>query len=193
MKLACRATIICVYLSSLITSTFEDFAFLMVSSSLESPAPGSWRFLKMARPPTMPPNLGPRTQTMIISGVGLTLTIVKARSVPQHPPRPVPPLPPGSRVYPCHQLARRVKTSTPFPLWRLLHHKTRPDRLQRRFGTLRIQLEQKGVTTPALLRTARLSRASASRYNPTRAVVEFASFCTRFLRYTMTNRNFPPR
>jgi hypothetical protein len=190
MKLACRATIICVYLSSLITSTFEDFTFLKVSSSLERPAPGSRNFLK-PQASTRPPHLGPRMQMMIMCGVGLTPTIVKARSVLQHPPRLVPPLPRGSRVYPCHHLVQPVKICTPSPVWRLLHRKIRQGRLQPRFGTLTIQLGQKEVIILALLRTARHLRASASRCNPTRVIVEFVLFRTRSFRYNMTNRSFP--
>lgn len=190
MKLACRATIICAYLSLLITSTFEDFAFLMAFSSPERPAPGSWNHLK-PQPWTVPPHPGPRMQTLITYGDGPTLTTVKGLSLHQHPPRPVPPLLRSSRVYPRHPLIQPAKICIPFLPWRLLHLKTRPDRLQPLSGILTIQLEQKEVIIPVLLRTARLLRASASRCNPTKMIVEFALFCTRFLRYTTPNYNFP--
>lgn len=171
-------------------STFEGFALLMVFSSPERPAPGSWNFPKQP-PSTMPPHPGLQVQTMIIYGVGLIRTIAKPRSFLQHPPPLVPPLLRGSRVYPHHHLIQPAKICTPFLHWRLLHRKIRPARPQRGFGTLTIQLEQKGVITPALLRTAKLWRASASRCNPTKVIVEFTSFCTRFFRYTMSSRNLP--
>lgn len=157
MKLACRGTIICVYLSSRITSTFEDFVFLMAYSSLERPAPGNWSF-QNPRSPTTPTHPG-LSQTMIIPGVGPTLTIVKARSGLQHLPLLVPPLLRSSRLYPYHRI-KPVNICTHFRDWRLLPHRIRPDRLQRRFGALMNQLEQKEVIIPDLLRTARLSRAS---------------------------------
>jgi len=49
--------IICVYLSSRITSTFEDFVFLMAYSSLERPVPGNWSF-QNPRLPTIPTHPG---------------------------------------------------------------------------------------------------------------------------------------
>jgi len=150
-------TIICVYLSSRITSTFEDFVFLMAYSSLERPVPGNWSF-QNPRLPTIPTHPG-LSQTMITPGVGPTLTIVKARSGLQHPPLPVPPLLRSSRVYPYHHI-RPVNIYTHFLDWRLLPRRIRPDRLRRRFGTLMNQLEQKEAIIPVLLRTARLSRAS---------------------------------
>lgn len=112
MKLGCRVTIICVYLSSLITNTFEGFVFLMVFSSPERPAPGNWNFPIPQLPMTHPdPGL---LQKMIIPGVGLTPTIVKPRSVLQRPPHLVPPLLRSLRVYPCHHLIKPVNTCTRF-------------------------------------------------------------------------------
>jgi len=158
MKLAFRVTIICAYLWSLITSIFGDFAFLTAFSYLERPTPGNWNFQNLLVSTRMP-GPGPQIMTMTIPGVGPTLTIVKARSVLQHP-RPVPPLLQGLRVYPCHHLIRSANICThclPLRLWR---HGVRPGRLKGSRGTLMIRAEQKVAIIPALLRTARLSRAS---------------------------------
>lgn len=159
MKLAFRVTIICVYLLSLITSTFEDFAFLTAFSYLERPAPGNWNFPNL-RPPTRLPHPGPQITITIIPGVGPALTIARARSVLQHPPRFVPPLLRSLRVYPCHHLIRPVNICIHCLLWRLWRHEARPGPLQGRYGTLMIRLEQKVAIIPVPLRTARLSRAS---------------------------------
>jgi len=156
MKLAFRVTIICVCLLSLITSIFGDFVFLTAFSYLEKPTPGNWNFPNL-RPLTRPPHPGPQITTTIIPGVGPILTIVKARSILQHPPRPAPPLLRGLRVYPCHHLIRSANICTHCLLWRLWRHEARPGRLQ---GTFTTRAEQKVAITPVLLRTARLSRAS---------------------------------
>ena len=155
MKLAFRVTIICVYLLSLTMSTSEDFVFPTAFSCLERPAPGNWNF-----PNPRPPHLGPQMQTTIIPGVGPTLTIARARSAPQHPPRLIPPLLRSSRVYPCHHLTRPVNRCTHCLLWRLWRHEVHPDHLQRLFGTFMTRPEQVVAIIPVLLRTVRLSRAS---------------------------------
>jgi hypothetical protein len=160
MKLACRVTIICVCLSSPIMSIFEDFAFLTASSSPERPAPGNWNSRKV-QPWTIPPHPGLRTQAMIAPAVGPTLTIVKLRGVPRPPPRPVPPLLRSSRVYPYRHLTRQANICTHFLLWHLLPRRIRPGRPRRHPGTPMTWLGQEEGIIPALLRTARLSRASA--------------------------------
>lgn len=165
MKLAFRVTIICVCLLLLITSIFGGCEFLTAFSYLERPVPGNW---KLPNPwlPTRPPHLGLRMPMMIISGVGPTLTGVKARSIPRRPPRPVPPfLRSLVQAYPCHHLIRPVSICTHCPLWRLWRHEAHLGRPPRRLGTFTTRLEQKMCITPAPLRTARPSRASESRCN----------------------------
>jgi len=192
MKLAFRVTIICVYLLSLIMSTFEDSVFLTAFSYLERPAPGNWNFPN-PRPSTRPPHLGTQMQTTITPGVGPTLTIVKAQSAPQHPPRLIPPLLRGSRVYPYNHLTRPVNRCTHSPLWRLWRHEVRPDRLRRRFGTFMTRPEQMVAIIPALLRTARYSRASVWRYKLHRAIIEsFRSVVHPVFRWTLYGL-CPPR
>ena len=164
MKLVCRVTIICVYLSSLIMRTFESFASLMASSSLEKPAPGGWTFQNPRLLMMLHPS-GPRVWMMITPVVEPTLTIAKARNFLQQPHRHVPPPLRSSRVYPPHRLIQQASICTRFLLWRLLPHRTRPDRLQLHFGTLMTRLGQEGGITPVLLRIGRPSRVSASYYN----------------------------
>jgi len=165
MKLAFRVTIICVYPLSHITNTFEDFTFLTVFSYPEKPAPENWN-IPSPWLSTGPPHLGLQILTMIVSGVGSTPTIVKARSFPPRPPHPVPPLLRSSRVCPSHHPVPPVNICTHCLPWRLWLHEIRPARLKRRHGMLMTQLEQKVPTIPAPPRTARLSRASESHYKP---------------------------
>jgi len=161
MKVVLRVTIICAYPLSLITSTFGDFASLTAFSYLERPAQGNWN-LQNPRLSTRLPHLGPRIPTMIMSGVGATLTIAKARSVRRHPPRHVPPFLRSSRAYPCHRLIRPVNICTHCLLWRSWRPELRPGHLRQPFGMQMTRLGQKARIIPALLRTAGLSRASES-------------------------------
>ena len=162
MKVAFRATTTCDYPLSLITSTFGNFASLTAFSYLERPARGNWNlpnlWLWMR-----PPHLGPRTPTMITSGVGPTLTIAKARNVLRRPPRHAPPFLRNSRACPCRRLIRPVNICTHCLLWRLWRLEVRLGHLRQPFGMRMTRLGQKVPITPALLRTAGLSRASESR------------------------------
>lgn len=164
MKVAFRVTIICAYPLSLITSTFGDFASLTAFSYLGRLAQGNWN-LPNPWLSTKPPHLGPRVPTMIMSGVGPTLTIAKAQSVLRHPLHHVPPFLRSSRVYPCHRLIQAVKICTHCLLWHLWHREAHPDHLLQPFGMRMTRLEQKVPIIPALLRTAGLWRASESRCN----------------------------
>ena len=169
MKPAFRVMIICAYLLSLITSIFGDFAFLTAFSFPERPALGSWNLLN-PRSSTSQPHLGPQIPTTIVSGVGPTLTLAKARRV-RRPPRPVPPLLRSSLIYQCHHLILPVTICTHCLRWPLWHHETRPGRQLRHFGILKTQLERKVSIIPVLLKIVGLSRVSELRYKHSTIVI----------------------